>query len=142
MDRNDILSRQDVPADIRDEIDKMSSQVEQSTKKVNEYAVLINEMIDGFALHEIICDDSGDPVDYRFLDVNPAFEKLTSLKRADVIGKTVREVLPDIEESWIRRYGQVALTGEGIQFETDCFLVFLERNLIRNLLAGLPRVSK
>jgi len=117
MDRNDILSRQDVPADVRDEIDKLSSQVEQSTKKVNECALLINEMIDGFALHEIICDDSGDPVDYRFLDVNPAFEKLTSLKRADVIGKTVREVLPDIEESWIRRYGQVALTGEGIQFE-------------------------
>ena len=39
------------------------------------YQMLFREMIDGFALHEIICDDLSQPVDYRFLVVNPAFEK-------------------------------------------------------------------
>ena len=117
MDRDDIFNRQDVPADVRDEIGNMLSQIAQSNKKVNQCTLLINEMIDGFALHEIICDDSGAPVDYRFLDVNRAFEKLTTLNREDIVGKTAREVIPDIGESWIRRYGRVALTGEGTQFE-------------------------
>jgi PAS domain S-box-containing protein len=78
---------------------------------------LIDEMIDGFALHEIIVDDAGRPVDYRFLDVNPAFERLTGLKRDLVIGKTVREVLPNIESSCIETYGQVALSREYRRFE-------------------------
>ena len=44
------------------------------------YRSLFNGMTEGFALHEIICDPSGKPVDYRFLDINPAFERLTGLK--------------------------------------------------------------
>jgi len=64
-----------------------------------------------FALHEIIVDEQGVPVDYRFLEVNPAFEELTGLDSDAVIGKTVRDVLPEIEPEWIERYGKVALTG-------------------------------
>lgn len=79
--------------------------------------LLFNEMQSGFALHEIICDAAGTPVDYRFLMVNQAFEQLTGLKRTEIIGKTVREIMPGIEPAWIERYGQVALTGESTQFE-------------------------
>ncbi|MEW5723100.1 MAG: PAS domain S-box protein, partial [Thermodesulfobacteriota bacterium] len=64
-----------------------------------------------------ICDDEGRPRDYRFLAVNPAFERLTGLKAADVVGKTVREVLPGIEPYWIETYGRVALTGQLAHFE-------------------------
>jgi len=74
-------------------------------------------MTEGFALHEIICDDSGKPRDYRFLDINPAFERLTGLKKDDMIGKTVSESLPGTESFWIERYGNVALTGESVHFE-------------------------
>ena len=81
------------------------------------YQTLFNEMIDGFALHEIICDDKGEPVDYRFLEVNPSFEKITGLSRKKVIGKTVKQVLPDIEPYWIKTYGKVALTGKSARFE-------------------------
>ncbi|WP_045212945.1 sensor histidine kinase [Desulfonatronovibrio magnus] len=81
-----------------------------------DFKLLFNEMLNGFALHEIICDDQGRPEDYRFLAVNPAFEKMTGLKRADILGRTVLEVLPALEKSWIERYGKVALTGE-----PDCF---------------------
>ena len=81
------------------------------------YRALFNSMTEGFALHEIICNDQGAPCDYRFLDVNPAFERLTGLKREDVVGKTHNEVLPNDNPRWLERYGAVALTGEPIQFE-------------------------
>jgi PAS domain S-box-containing protein len=81
------------------------------------YRNLVNEMQSGLALHEIILDENGIPVDYRFLDVNPAFERLTGLKKENILGKTVLEVLPQTEKFWIERYGQVALTGESVEFE-------------------------
>ena len=76
------------------------------------YQTLFREMLDGFALHEIICDADGRPIDYRFLAVNPAFERLTGLRAQDIVGKTVLEVLPATEPYWIETYGHVALTGE------------------------------
>ena len=74
-------------------------------------------MTDGFGLHEIICDERGRPCDYRFLEINPAFEQLTGLKRADVLGKTFKQVLPNEDPKWVEVYGQVALTGEAVHFE-------------------------
>jgi PAS domain S-box-containing protein len=81
------------------------------------YRTLFREMLDGFALHEIICDGTGTPIDYRFLAVNPAFERLTGLKAADIIGRTVLSALPGTEPHWIQKYGRVALTGEPAFFE-------------------------
>jgi PAS domain S-box-containing protein len=81
------------------------------------YRTLFREMLDGFALHEIICDGANMPIDYRFLAVNPAFERLTGLRGVDVIGKTVLSVLPGTEPHWIQTYGRVALTGEPAYFE-------------------------
>ena len=81
------------------------------------YSMLFNKMLDGFALHEIICDGNEKPVNYRFLEINPAFETLTGLKRENLIGKTVLEVLPDTEPYWIENYGKVALKDELLRFE-------------------------
>ncbi len=78
---------------------------------------LFETMREGFALHEIICDASGRPCDYRFLRANAAFEEVTGLKRAEIIGRTAREVLPEIEPAWIDTYGPVALGGAAVQFE-------------------------
>ncbi|NJK94480.1 MAG: PAS domain S-box protein [Bacteroidales bacterium] len=82
--------------------------------------LLFQTMVEGFALHEIVCNDKGIPVDYIFLEANPAFEMLTQLKRSEIIGKRVTEVLPGIEKeefNWITRYGKVALTGQTDYFE-------------------------
>ena len=81
------------------------------------YRTLFREMLNGFALHEIICDEAGVPVDYRFLAVNPAFERMTGLKAKDIVGRTVLETLPTTELHWIETYGKVALTGEPVFFE-------------------------
>jgi PAS domain S-box-containing protein len=78
---------------------------------------LFESMAEGFALHEVLVDATGVPYDYRFLEVNPAFERLTGLRRETLIGRTVREALPGVEAVWIERYGRVALTGEPAQFE-------------------------
>ncbi|MBT3279541.1 MAG: PAS domain S-box protein [Phycisphaerales bacterium] len=81
------------------------------------YPMVFDEMINGFAVHEIICDDQGHPVDYRFLSVNPAFEILTNLSAKQIIGKRVLDVLPNTESSWIETYGHIALEGGHAKFE-------------------------
>ncbi len=91
--------------------------VTEQRRLEQDYQSLFREMLDGFAVHEILCDENGKPKDYRFLAVNPAFERMTGLKAADVIGKTVLELLPGTEKHWIDNYGQVALTGEPMFFE-------------------------
>jgi PAS domain S-box-containing protein len=99
-------------------IDKSRRQSEADLRASEEnYRLLFREMQNGFALHEIICDEAGNPSDYRFLAVNPAFERMTGLKAAETVGRTVLEILPDTERSWIEHYGKVALTGEPVCFE-------------------------
>jgi PAS domain S-box-containing protein len=78
---------------------------------------LFEQMTEGFALHEIFCDDQGQPCDYRFLEVNPAFEHLTGLERDEIIGKCKSVAMPEDDPYWIQIYGKVAMTGEPIHFE-------------------------
>ncbi len=81
------------------------------------YRALFNGMTEGFALHEVVCDAEGVPCDYRFLDINPAFERLTGLKREDVVGHLMTQVIPGEDPMWVRIYGEVALTGTPVRFE-------------------------
>ena len=81
------------------------------------YRSLFTTMSEGFALHEMILDADGRPCDYRFLEVNPAFERATGLKAADIVGHALSEVLPNTESVWLQRYGRVVLTGEPDHFE-------------------------
>jgi PAS domain S-box-containing protein len=91
---------------------------EQALRESEEgYRSLFNRMTEGFALHEVICDEKGEPCDYRFLDINPAFERLTGLARKEVVGRTKNEVLPEDDLFWVKTYGAVALSGEPIHFE-------------------------
>jgi len=77
---------------------------------------VINNMQEGFALHKIICDKNNNPVDYIFVECNEAFEKITGLRKENIIGKRVKEILPGIEKEWIEKYGEVALNGLSINF--------------------------
>lgn len=93
--------------------------ITQRKEAEENYQNLFREMLDGFALHEIIYDEEGKPINYRFVDVNPAFERLTGLKAADIVGRSVQEVLPGIEDHWIESYGRVVITGEPAFFESS-----------------------
>ncbi|NMB82717.1 MAG: PAS domain S-box protein, partial [Ignavibacteria bacterium] len=78
---------------------------------------LITTMEQGLAVHEVIYDKNGKVVDYRFLDINDSYTKLTGLKREIIIGKTVKEILPEIEDYWIEKFGQVVITGKPVEYE-------------------------
>ncbi len=85
-----------------------------------EHRLLFDNMLDGFAVHRIVTDQDGKPVDYVFLDANQAFERLTGLRRTAIVGRKVTEVLPGIESDpadWIGKYGRVALAGERLNAE-------------------------
>lgn len=81
------------------------------------YRRLFRSLSVGMAVHQILTDEHGVPVDYTFLEVNPAYERLTGLTAEQVVGHSVREVLPQVDEEWIRRFGAVALTGVPDGFE-------------------------
>jgi PAS domain S-box-containing protein len=81
------------------------------------YRHLITEMQQGLAVHEIICNSKNEVVDYRFLFANKSFEKLTGLNSEEIIGKTVLELMPNTEKTWIEKYGHVAKTGKVLHFE-------------------------
>lgn len=79
------------------------------------YRSLFESIDAGFCLIEVIFDDEGKPVDYRFLEVNPAFERQTGI--ADAVGRTMRGIAPGHEEYWYEIYGLVARTGVPRRFE-------------------------
>jgi len=82
-----------------------------------QYRQLFDEMITGFALHEIICDAAGKPIDYRYLSINRAAERLIGLKASELVNKRALEIFPDMNPRMIDLLGKVALTGEGIEYQ-------------------------
>ncbi len=81
------------------------------------YRALFNSIDEGFVVIEMLYDPAGVAVDYRFLEMNPAFEKHTGLTRA--VGRTMREFAPDHEAYWFETYGRVAATGEPVRFVNE-----------------------
>jgi len=82
---------------------------------------IINEMLNAYALHRILLDENGNPCDYEFIDINPAFEKFTGMSKEDIIGKRYKEVIKgsaEEETDWVGIYGKVAITGIPISFES------------------------
>jgi PAS domain S-box-containing protein len=94
------------------------NQTEEKLRESEErYRQLFTQMDEGFALHEIVCDETGKPIDYIYLDANPAFEKSTATSRESLIGHPVLEVFPTTEPYWIETFGKVALEGVPKKFE-------------------------
>ncbi len=81
------------------------------------YRALFESLDEGFCIVEMLFDADGAPVDYRFLETNPAFVRQSGL--ANATGRRVRELIPGIEQHWIERYARVALTGEASRFQGE-----------------------
>lgn len=103
--------------EIRTQYDKIIESDKRLGISEEKYKTLIKQMQQGLALHEVILNEQGETIDYRFLEVNESYEKLTGLKKEDLVGKTVLEILPNTESYWIEKYGHVAKTGEPLHFE-------------------------
>ncbi len=85
-------------------------------RTARDYRLLFQEMPDAFALHEIILDDVGIPRNYRFLAVNPGFERHTGLRAATVLNRTALDIFPDLDPGLIAAYGRIALDGVADSF--------------------------
>lgn len=83
--------------------------------EASKFRTLADSIDEGFCVVEIVVDDAGHPVDYRFLEVNRVFESQTGL--LDPVGKRMRDLAPDHESFWAETYGQVAETGQPVRFE-------------------------
>jgi len=81
------------------------------------YKMLFDNMAQGFALHNLVTDSNGEPKDFLFTDINKTFEEITGLKKEEVLGHTMLELIPNIEQEWIRTLGKIALGGEPLHFQ-------------------------
>ncbi|MEI6682560.1 MAG: PAS domain-containing protein [Bacteroidota bacterium] len=81
------------------------------------YRLLFENMEEGFLLQEIITDDHGTPVNFRFLVANASCERHTGIDYRECIGKTILELFPGADSAQIELYGKVALTGKAVIFE-------------------------
>ncbi|MEH1840952.1 MAG: ATP-binding protein [Nostoc sp.] len=79
------------------------------------YRSLFESINDGFCVIEVIFDQNEKPIDYRFLEISPSFERQTGL--TDALGKRMRELVPNHEEYWFEIYGNVALSGQSVRLE-------------------------
>lgn len=86
-------------------------------KSEERYRVLYESIDEGFCVIEMLFDEDQKPIDYRFLEVNPAFEKQAGMHGAT--GKRMLEFVTHIEPHWLENYGRVALTGEPIRFADE-----------------------
>ncbi len=98
-------------------VDIHDLKVAEAALRISEakYRSLFNSMDEGFCILQVIFDPTDRPIDYRYLETNPAFAQKSGLKNA--LGKTIRELVPNIEPFWFDCYGRVALTGDPMRFE-------------------------
>ncbi len=93
---------------------------DEARESAAQYRALLDSMLEGFAYCRVLCDDQGRPDDFVYLNVNPAFYRLTGLP--DAVGKRATELMPTIKEEspeLLEIYGRVAGTGEPAEFDID-----------------------
>ena len=86
-------------------------------KSEEKYHTLFDSVDEGVCIIEVLFDENEKPIDFRFLEVNPSFEKQTGIQNAQ--GRRMREIAPLHEEHWFEIYGKIALTGEPTRFENQ-----------------------
>ena len=80
---------------------------------------LFDRLSEGFVVGEVVRDTDGRVVDWRYREVNPAWGGLLGIDPTAAIGRTVRELIPGVEDAWIDEFGQVVETGRPLQFTRE-----------------------
>lgn len=84
-------------------------------ESINRYRVLINSLDDGFSVIELIFDTNNKPIDYLFVELNPAFEQHIHL--SNPLGRTIKELSPEHDSKWFEIYSEIVFSGEALRFE-------------------------
>lgn len=118
QDPEDAQLHQDASVAMRDSHDPIAQSPGSTAARLEREAnlsALFGQIDEGFCLAEIVVDEAGEPIDYRFLEVNPQFEAMTGLH--DAAGRTALELVPDLERHWIDAYTRVGIGREVLRFE-------------------------
>lgn len=110
-----VMTTRDISEQVRAKKELLVLKDELAQKVTDKYLGLFNSIDEGFCIIEVLFDENEKPYDWRFLEVNPAFEKNNGLFNAT--GKTMVEMAPDIEPKWFDIYGSVAKTGIPLRFK-------------------------
>ncbi|HEX9061946.1 MAG TPA: PAS domain-containing sensor histidine kinase, partial [Clostridia bacterium] len=98
-------------------VDELKSTNEKLRESEEKFRQLFENMTNGFSLHEIITDENGEPFDFRYILVNKAYEQNMDQSMEKIVGRTIKEINPSVNETMIKTYCKVALTGEPISSE-------------------------
>ncbi|HPU89878.1 MAG TPA: PAS domain S-box protein, partial [Spirochaetota bacterium] len=96
------------------DITEQKSMEEKLRSSEAKFRSLFENITIGVAIHEIVVDDNNNPIDFTWLDCNPAYENMTRLHRSEIVGKRGLDIIPSLEHTWISTYGRVALSGEPV----------------------------
>ncbi len=102
---------------VYDDVTELKKAEEERQQREQEMSSMLKSMINAFVVFESVFDDAGNFISYRFVYINTAYEIITGVKYLEVSGKTVHEVWPETEPEWVKRYGEVAVTGKSQEFE-------------------------
>ncbi|MGB9980184.1 ATP-binding protein [Methanobacterium sp.] len=104
-----------IPVDITEQKEAENALVESEERYRSLYQILFNSIDEGFCIFEVLFDDSGKAYDLFFHETNSRYEEESGLK--NVVGKTMCEIVPEIEPFWMDIYTNVTITGESKRFE-------------------------
>ena len=109
--------------------------LKQAEKKFNEsddhYRKLFNSMNEMFQVVDLIYDGQGNPTDYYFREVNPAFEKYIGKSKEQLIDKRAKDIFGIVEDYWLELFDGVSKTGKAEQFEN--YSAELDRYVFANV---------
>lgn len=115
--RGEAEARDQLSRDQQAIIDRLRTSEAALQESEARYRTLFEAIDAGFCIFDVTFDESGRASDFRFAEVNPAFERQTGI--ANAIGRSMREIAPHAEDIWFERYGRVALTGEPLRVEDE-----------------------
>lgn len=100
-----------------DDVTACNSLQRRAQEASDKYRLLFDSIDAGFCVIEVLFDAAGEPEDYRFLEVNAAFEGITGIR--DGVGRRMREFAGTHERHWFETYGRIARTGIPERFENS-----------------------
>jgi len=101
---------------LRSEIAERKLTEEELGRSEQSYRLLFDQMRNGCALYEVVAAETGETLDLRVLDINPALEKMTGSRKKQVVGRNVRDLFPDSEVTWVEPLAQVARSVRPLTF--------------------------
>ncbi|GAA0675855.1 PAS domain S-box-containing protein [Sphingomonas insulae] len=98
--------------------DRTAARIETDRVRASEetWRGTFERLVEGLLIGEVVRDAAGRAIDWRYLEVNPAWERMTGSTREQALGRTIREIIPGIEDAWITEFSDVVETGEPLSF--------------------------